>query len=64
MKTNKVSLALGFLSDIDSHIYQRKAENFYSNANVKNKNRKQAALLKSLPVGKKGEGRRRKKDTT
>ncbi|KAG6916765.1 hypothetical protein DXG01_005510 [Tephrocybe rancida] len=40
---------------------KRKAENFYSNANVKNKNRKQAALLKSLPVGKKGEGRRRGK---
>ncbi|GLB43590.1 putative GTPase that associates with pre-60S ribosomal subunits in the nucleolus and is required for their nuclear export and maturation [Lyophyllum shimeji] len=28
---------------------KRKAENFYTNANVKNKNRKQAALLKSLP---------------
>ncbi|KAF5385105.1 hypothetical protein D9615_001047 [Tricholomella constricta] len=40
---------------------KRKAENFYSNANVKNKNRKQAALLKSLPVGKKGEGRKRGK---
>ncbi|KAF9469566.1 NUC091 domain-containing protein [Collybia nuda] len=43
---------------------KRKAENFYSNANVKNKNRKQAALLKSLPVGKKGEGRRKNKGTT
>ncbi|KAF8079176.1 NGP1NT-domain-containing protein [Lyophyllum atratum] len=42
---------------------KRKAENFYSNANVKNKNRKQAALLKSLPVGKKAEGRRRVKGT-
>ncbi|KAG6841731.1 hypothetical protein C0991_007617 [Blastosporella zonata] len=40
---------------------KRKAENFYSSANVKNKNRKQAALLKSLPVGKKGEGRKRGK---
>ncbi|KAG5638022.1 GTPase required for pre-60S ribosomal subunit nuclear export and maturation [Sphagnurus paluster] len=40
---------------------KRKAENFYSCANVKNKNRKQAALLKSLPVGKKGEGRKRGK---
>lgn len=40
---------------------KRKAENFYSGANVKNKNRKQAALLKSLPVGKKGEGRKRGK---
>ncbi|RDB28545.1 Nucleolar GTP-binding protein 2 [Hypsizygus marmoreus] len=40
---------------------KRKAENFYSSSNVKNKNRKQAALLKSLPVGKKGEGHRRGK---
>ncbi|KAG6896765.1 hypothetical protein C0992_006279 [Termitomyces sp. T32_za158] len=40
---------------------KRKAENFYTNANVKNKNRKQAALLKSLPVGKRGEGRKRGK---
>ncbi|KAG5644162.1 GTPase required for pre-60S ribosomal subunit nuclear export and maturation [Asterophora parasitica] len=40
---------------------KRKAENFYSSANVKNKNRNQAALLKSLPAGKKGEGRRRGK---
>ncbi|TFK42051.1 NUC091 domain-containing protein [Crucibulum laeve] len=39
---------------------KRKAENFYSGANVKNKNRKQAALLKSLPVGKKGEARRKR----
>ncbi|KAG6827409.1 GTPase required for pre-60S ribosomal subunit nuclear export and maturation [Tricholoma furcatifolium] len=40
---------------------KRKAENFYTSANVKNKNRKQAALLKSLPVGKKGERRKRSK---
>ncbi|KNZ81655.1 Nucleolar GTP-binding protein 2 [Termitomyces sp. J132] len=40
---------------------KRKAENFYTNANVKNKNRKQAALMKSLPVGKRGEGRKRAK---
>ncbi|KAG6885831.1 hypothetical protein C0993_009223 [Termitomyces sp. T159_Od127] len=40
---------------------KRKAENFYTNANVKNKNRKQAALLKSLPVGKRGDGRKRGK---
>ncbi|KIL00819.1 hypothetical protein PAXRUDRAFT_821276 [Paxillus rubicundulus Ve08.2h10] len=39
---------------------KKKAENFYTNANVKNKNRAKAALLKSLPVGKKGEGRRRR----
>ncbi|KAG6872767.1 hypothetical protein C0995_006806 [Termitomyces sp. Mi166 len=40
---------------------KRKAENFYTNANVKNKNRKQAALMKSLPVGKRGEGHKRGK---
>ncbi|KAG6849554.1 hypothetical protein H0H93_007502 [Arthromyces matolae] len=40
---------------------KRKAENFYSNANVKNKNRSKAALLRSLPVGKRGEGRKRGK---
>ncbi|KDQ62852.1 hypothetical protein JAAARDRAFT_168132 [Jaapia argillacea MUCL 33604] len=33
---------------------KRKATNFYSDANVKNKNRKKSALMKSLPVGKKG----------
>ncbi|KAI5981392.1 NGP1NT-domain-containing protein [Pisolithus albus] len=38
-----------------------KAENFYTTANVKNKNRKKAALLKSLPVGKIGERRRQRK---
>ena len=32
---------------------QKKAENFYTSANVKNKNRGKAALMKSL-VGKKG----------
>ncbi|KAI6133678.1 NGP1NT-domain-containing protein, partial [Pisolithus croceorrhizus] len=31
---------------------KKKAENFYTTTNVKNKNRKKAALLKSLPVGK------------
>ncbi|KAF5352804.1 hypothetical protein D9756_006083 [Leucocoprinus leucothites] len=40
---------------------KRKATNFYSNANVKNKNREKAALLKSLPVGKKGEARKKRK---
>ncbi|TFK26755.1 NGP1NT-domain-containing protein [Coprinopsis marcescibilis] len=32
---------------------KRKAENFYTNTNVKNKNREKAALLRSLPVGRK-----------
>ncbi|KAJ7186694.1 NUC091 domain-containing protein [Mycena filopes] len=42
---------------------KKKAENFYSGANVKNKNRSKSALLKSLPHGKRGaEGRGRKKD--
>ena len=39
---------------------QRKAENFYTNANVKNKNRTKAALMKSL-VGKRGADGARKK---
>ncbi|KAF9235127.1 NGP1NT-domain-containing protein [Melanogaster broomeanus] len=39
---------------------KKKAENFYTNANVKNKSRSKAALLKALPVGKKGEGRKRR----
>ncbi|KAF8634914.1 hypothetical protein AX15_000657 [Amanita polypyramis BW_CC] len=34
---------------------KRKAENFYSHANVKNKNRKKAVLMKSLPAGKRKE---------
>ncbi|KAJ7065326.1 NUC091 domain-containing protein [Mycena amicta] len=33
---------------------KKKAANFYSGANVKNKNRSKAALLKSLPHGKRG----------
>ncbi|KAH7924488.1 NGP1NT-domain-containing protein [Leucogyrophana mollusca] len=41
---------------------KKKSENFYTSANVKNKNRNKAALLKSLPVGKKGEGRKRRRD--
>ncbi|KAJ7019641.1 NUC091 domain-containing protein [Mycena alexandri] len=42
---------------------KKKAENFYSGANVKNKNRSKSALLKSLPHGKRGaEGRGRRKD--
>ncbi|KAG1779602.1 NGP1NT-domain-containing protein [Suillus placidus] len=39
---------------------KKKAENFYTNTNVKNKNRSKAAVMKSLPVGKKGEGRKRR----
>ncbi|KAM6498772.1 NGP1NT (NUC091) domain containing protein [Amanita muscaria] len=39
---------------------KRKAENYYTRSNVKNKNRQKSALLKSLPVGKRREGRRRK----
>ncbi|PBK76517.1 NGP1NT-domain-containing protein [Armillaria solidipes] len=39
---------------------KQKATNFYSNANVKNKNRDKAALLRSLPVGKKASGNRRR----
>ena len=31
---------------------QRKATNFYSSANVKNKSRQKAVLMKSLAVGK------------
>ncbi|KAJ6520491.1 NUC091 domain-containing protein [Mycena sanguinolenta] len=41
---------------------KKKASNFYSGANVKNKNRSKSALLKSLPRGKRPEGRGRKKD--
>ncbi|KAK0433969.1 NUC091 domain-containing protein [Armillaria borealis] len=39
---------------------KQKATNFYSNANVKNKNREKATLLRSLPVGKKTSGNRRR----
>jgi hypothetical protein len=55
MKTNKViffssySLKIGFAHGF---FLQRKATNFYSNRNVKNKNRSKAALMRSLPVGK------------
>ncbi|PFH48405.1 hypothetical protein AMATHDRAFT_65580 [Amanita thiersii Skay4041] len=41
---------------------KRKAENFYTNANVKNKNRQKAALLKSLSTGKRGERTKRGKN--
>jgi len=42
---------------------KRKAANFYTNSNVKNKNRNKSALLKTLPIGKKGERRKPRKDT-
>ncbi|KAF6748446.1 NGP1NT-domain-containing protein [Ephemerocybe angulata] len=38
---------------------KKKAENFYSKANVKNKNRSKAALLRSLPTGKRTERKKR-----
>jgi len=37
---------------------KRKATNFYSSSNVKNKNRHKAALMKSLPTGKRAGGSR------
>ncbi|KAH9926424.1 NUC091 domain-containing protein [Fomitopsis serialis] len=37
---------------------KRKATNFYSSSNVKNKNRHKAALMKSLPTGKRAGGTR------
>ncbi|EMD32582.1 hypothetical protein CERSUDRAFT_118621 [Gelatoporia subvermispora B] len=40
---------------------KRKATNFYSNANVKNKNRHKAALMKSLQTGEKDSKKRRKR---
>ncbi|EJF67375.1 NGP1NT-domain-containing protein [Dichomitus squalens LYAD-421 SS1] len=39
---------------------KKKATNFYTNANVKNKNRHKAAILKSLQSGNKSGGRRRR----
>ncbi|KAJ7292679.1 NUC091 domain-containing protein, partial [Mycena rebaudengoi] len=41
---------------------KKKAANFYSDANVKNKNRSKSALLKSLPLGKRPDARKRKKE--
>ncbi|KAG1830880.1 NGP1NT-domain-containing protein [Suillus variegatus] len=40
--------------------HEDEQENFYTNTNVKNKSRNKAAVMKSLPVGKKGEGRKRR----
>ncbi|KAF8346873.1 NGP1NT-domain-containing protein [Amanita rubescens] len=39
---------------------KRKAKNFYTHVNVKNKNRQNATLMQSLPTGKRREGRGRK----
>jgi hypothetical protein len=63
MKTNKVGIlfnAFDTATGLISHNSQRKAENFYTSANVKNKSRSKAALMKSLPVGKKGGSKSRK----
>ncbi|KAI0778949.1 NGP1NT-domain-containing protein [Trametes elegans] len=40
---------------------KKKATNFYSTANVKNKNRDKAAVMKSLRAGEKGDRKRKKK---
>ena len=61
MKTNKVIIFYVCTTRISPAALQKKAENFYSYANVKNKNRKKAAMMKSLPVGKRPEGRKRRK---
>lgn len=54
MTTNKASgYVVPFLIMIYLSEKQRKAVNFYANANVKNKSRTKAALMKSLAVGKK-----------
>ncbi|KAK0209016.1 NUC091 domain-containing protein [Desarmillaria ectypa] len=60
MKTNKVCVS--FYEAFNAYVWslQHKATNFYSNANVKNKNREKAALLRSLSVGKKASGHRRR----
>jgi len=40
---------------------KKKAANFYTSSNVKNKNRSKSALLKSLPAGKNAERRKQRK---
>ncbi|GBE77615.1 Nucleolar GTP-binding protein [Sparassis crispa] len=42
---------------------KRKATNFYSATNVKNKNRQKATLMKSLQGGERGDGRKRRRKT-
>lgn len=66
MTTNKASILYCVIQRLSTRLIQsqRKASNFYTTANVKNKNREKAALLKSLPVGKKGEARKRRKSKT
>lgn len=44
---------------LTDYFLQRKAENFYSKANVKNKNRQKAAVMKTLQ--KSGPGRTSRK---
>lgn len=64
MTTNKVSSLIAFIhpSNCSPVFPQRKATNFYSTANVKNKNRQKAALMKALRKGgKEGDRKRRKK---
>jgi len=52
MTTNKVSLLYNQATQMFQKAYisipQRKATNFYANANVKNKSRKKAALMRAL----------------
>jgi nuclear GTP-binding protein len=57
MKTNKVCRILLHTDMSFNYIHQKKAANFYSAANVKNKNRNKSTVLKSLS---KGEGRKRR----
>jgi nuclear GTP-binding protein len=55
VKTNKVRAARTLPSSrpmLMSLGQQKKATNFYAAANVKGKNREKAALMRSLPVGK------------
>jgi hypothetical protein len=67
MTTNKVKdaeIIILTLSADKKHLKKRKATNFYDTANVKNKNRKKAALMKALKSGagrNSGTGRSRKR---
>lgn len=58
MKTNKVCRLHLVRKRHELTSPQQKASNFYSGANVKNKNRSKAAHLRSLPTGKKGQAGR------
>ena len=62
MTTNKVmrariNLLIALLLMLDS---QKKATNFYSAANVKNKNRQKATLMKKLQKGAVNDRKRRR----